>query len=143
MSDILVGSRAVADTYFRSQSWVRSMVNRGLVNDTRPNKGKGLRMAFGLYEFYEFTALVTPVKHGSFRVKKYLEGRAEFTEALDAFMNSGGRGKWYWLLAEEGYHEGWYFPELAERAVAAFSMAVHLEKQSPTLASRHELHASL
>lgn len=141
-----VGTAVTALAIERPQYWVRDMVNLGLVRDNRARKKPGLRLAFGLYEFYQLTAVASAFKYQRFVHLKHMPLWQEFNRALEDFIfDPACTNTTYDIIStREGYRAGWDFERLEDAASANYAMALRMERRGGlTIASYHKLHAQV
>lgn len=140
-----VGVAAAAAAVDRPEYWVREMVALGLVDDSRDNPGKGRRIALGLFEFYQLTALAAAFKYQKFRHIKFSKKWQEFNKALSEFFYSRDSSSYQYdiISTYDGYRAGWDFERLEKAASANYVMALKVEERTGTIPVRHRSHASV
>lgn len=141
-----VGTVAAAAAVSRPEYWVRSMVNMGLVRDNRATKGRGLRLAFGLFEFYQLTALASACRYQKFVHINHMPKWQEFNEALENYVFDPNCNQTTYdiISTYDGYRAGWDFERLEQAASANYAMAVKLEQRGGVkISSYHRLHAAV
>ena len=140
-----VGVSAAATAVNRPEYWVREMVSLGLVNDNRESPGKGRRIALGLFEFYQLTALAAAFRYQKFRHIKFSKKWQAFNEALeDFFYNSDPASTSYDIISTyDGYRAGWDFERLEKSASGNYVMALKLEDRSNTINESSSIYAAL
>lgn len=139
-----VGTYAAAAAIDRPVYWVREMVALGLVRDNRAEPGKGRRLAFGLFEFYQLTALSAVRKHMHFRHVSLDKVWQDFEEALTHYMyNPKSDSEYDIVFTREGFRAGWDFSRLEAAACANYAMALKVHGRLSTACQHHCMHAAV
>ena len=144
MRNEYVGTYAASSAIDRPAYWVREMVALGLVRDNRVEPGKGRRLAFGLFEFYQLTALSACRKHMHFRHISLDKMWQEFEEALAAYVyNPTAESEYDLVFTREGFRAGWDFSRLESVACSNYAMALRVHETLSPASQRHCMHASV